>query len=405
MNTSSSFQWAGHGRRWAALARAFERERVPQTLLISGPPQIGKWTMARRYAQLLLCAAPVRDEHDLPAPCGACPACHQVEIETAPDFYVCRPLVGQAKDEKDWIVAPPQLEGSAILIDVARKFSREATKKPLGARKVMIIVQAERMTDDAQNALLKTFEEPARGLTIILLADNPSKLFSTVRSRCWHLPLSLTGDAAIAAWLQNQFPSAAPEQITLAVAAGAGRPGRAWNELVRLAGQSTPDAASRATQTMQLIERILHSQPLGALGLSEEAVRLAEAWWKDDLALEAETRAAGKSKAKADAKVARSAAARFLDELALAYRSCWAAALGGGQNTSPHEALRAASVASSASSWAAGLDLIRKTRHYILRNASTGLALDVLFGRLIALHRAAVTTGSPHMSGPPPRRW
>jgi len=381
-----SFHWAGHTNRWTALVRAFERERVPQTLLISGPPQIGKWTLAKRYAQLLLCAEPKRDENDLPAPCGECRVCHQVEIETATDFRVYRPLISAAKD-KDEVIAPKQLEGSVIMIEKAREFEREAMRRAVGARKLMIVVQAERMTINAQNALLKTFEEPAAGLTIILLADNPSILLPTVRSRCWHLPLSLTGDDEISSWLQNRLPNASPEMIGRATTFGAGRPGRAHDELARLAGGSTaprgstPDEVSRAATTLKLVERILHSQPFGALGLSEEALKLADLWWKDDLA--AQNSATGKAKTKSDAKVARSAAARFLDELALAYRSCWAATL------------TSNSTASATAAWGDGLDLIRKTRHYILRNASTSLALDVLFVQLIGLHRAAVTTGLP----------
>ena len=74
---------------------------------------------------------------------------------------------------------------------------------------------------------------------------------------------------------------------------------------------------------------------------------------------------------KADAKVLRSAVTRFLDELATVYHARWHESL---QEYSEHDAAR----------WSDGLDQIRKTRHYILRNANSNLALDVLFSRLIA---------------------
>lgn len=192
----------GHEARWAALARAFAKNEIPQSLLFSGPPQIGKWTLARRYAQLLLCPTPIL-EGDLPAPCGACRFCHQVEIETFPDFKVYRPLVSQADDERDWVIAPKQLSSSVLPIAVARKFGGEAMRKPLvGPRKVMLIVQADRMDPLAQNALLKTFEEPVPGLSIFLLCDNADKLLSTILSRCWHIPLGFAADAQIADWLR-----------------------------------------------------------------------------------------------------------------------------------------------------------------------------------------------------------
>lgn len=361
----------GHEKRWAALARAFERGIVPQSLLISGAPGVGKWTLARRYSQLLLCPHSLepeqRDAQGLPAPCGKCRVCHQVEIESFPDFKVYRPLVSAVKDEKDWVTAPRFMEGAILTVEVARRFGQEAMMKPLvGPRKVMLMRSAERMNDEAQNALLKTFEEPVPGLSIILLCDNPHGLLPTVLSRCWHLPLGLASDAAIAEWLRADF-DATDKQTEAATRVAAGRPGAAWRELQRMQGESSA-SESRFVQAGVLVDRILKSQPVGALGLTEEALRLAREWWSED-AEELE----GKAAKKGDAKATRSALARFLDELSHAYRARWSDGVEADAN---------------ADAYACGLDLIRKTRHYILRNANANLALDVLFGRLISLHRA-----------------
>jgi hypothetical protein len=385
----------GHEKRWAALARAFAKKKLPQTLLISGPPQVGKFFLARRFAQLLLCQSVVQDKAGLPAPCGACRVCHQVEIETFPDFSVYRPIVSSAKEEKDWIIAPDAMEGSIITVDVARKFGNKALARPLaGSRKVMVLNQAERMNLEAQNALLKTFEEPVSSLTIILLSDNPNQLLPTVLSRAWHLPLGLVPDEEIRAWLQRSFeaPSTVVEE---AVRVAAGRPGAAWRELQRLqgapAGAKKPGAKAakaseanegdelpRFVQATRIVDRIVRSQPVGALGLTEEALRLAKLWWAQDQAA-AEAR---KESSKGDAKVLRSAVARFLDELSLAYRARWVSTVEGQRNAATHAV------------WADGLDQIRKTRHYILRNANTNLALDVMFGRLIALQQATQTVAT-----------
>ena len=384
----------GHGPRWAALARAFAKGEVPQTLLISGAPQSGKWTFALRYAQLLLCPNVKSDEQGLPAPCYHCRICHQIEIETFPDFVVMRPAVAAAKDSP---TAPEALDSSVIVIEMARDFSNEAARNPLvGKRKVMVINQAERMTHPAQNSLLKTLEEPGRGYTMLLLSSNPDQLLTTIISRCWHLPLGLAADAEITHWLGAQFSEASSDLIDEAVRVAAGRPGAAWRELRRLQrapasdkaagksarGQEAPAAetdVARSVQAAQIVERIRRSQPVGALALTEEALRLARLWWAEDQLDEATT--ASKKEIKADAKVVRSGVARFLDELSTAYRTSWAASV---KRAAPD----GAQAVPEASVWADGLDQIRKTRHYILRNANTNLALDVMFGRLIAMHGA-----------------
>jgi DNA polymerase III delta prime subunit len=360
----------GHDARFAALARAFANGRVPQTLLVSGPPHVGKWTFVQRYAQLLLCTAPTADADGVLAPCSVCTACHQVAIETYPDFRVFRPHVSSAEDERDWVVAPTMMQGSILSIHSARKFASEAMKRPLnGQRKVMVMVQADRMTDEAQNCLLKTFEEPIPGLSIFLLCDNADALRATIRSRCWHLPLGLASADAIAQWLETSTPATAV-QIAAAVRVAAGRPGAALREIERLS-HSDEASTPRYAQAEALVERILRAQPVAALGLTEEALRLAKAWWEEDLRISGEK---GDFK-KADAKVTRSAAARFLDELAVVYHARWQQAVGVAH--SPHGV-----------AWGVGLDQIRKTRQYILRNANTNLALDVLFGRLIAAQQS-----------------
>lgn len=391
--STSSAPLIGHQKRWAALARAFAKGGVPQSLLVSGSPQVGKETLVRRYAQLLLCPNDSIDSDGLPAPCGHCRVCHQVEIETFPDYRVFRPLVSSARDEKDWIIAPDVLEGSILTVDVARRFGDEAMRRPLsGQRKVMVIVQSERMNIEAQNALLKTFEEPVPGLTIILLADNPSRLLPTVLSRCWHLPLGLVPDVEIEAWLRAEFPQAPSNIWGEVLRIAGGRPGAARREMRRLLAQEAEDMPlPRLAEVEKIVERIQRAQPVGALGLTEEALRLARNWWAEDQSAARATQQGGKSSKsegkKLDGKELRSATARFLDELSTVYRLCWTRSLGHGEG---REEPSVRPVAPEV--WAGGLDQVRRTRHYILRNANTNLALDVLFGQLITAQRGATPT-------------
>ena len=365
----------GHERRWDALVNAFQKDMVPQTLLLSGPRHVGKTLLVKRFAQLLMCPN-VDTSCTRSAPCLSCKTCHQIEIETFPDFKVLRPSVNAEKEERDRIVAPEALEGSIINMAQAREFGDEAMRRPLvGQRKIMVIAQAERMEHLGQNALLKTWEEPIRGLTIILVCENPDFLLPTVRSRCWHLPVSATSSTRIAAWLRDEFPNENTARIENIARSSQGLAGAARRALTRDA------QTSRAEQMAGFVHLVQNASPVAALRLGEDASRLAKEWWDED-----EAGDGLKSLKKGDAKFVRSQVARFLDELSNVYRTKWAQAATQAATQNATSSTRSDGI-DGAEVWARGLDQIRKTRHYILRNANTSLALDVLFGRLIRLAR------------------
>lgn len=349
----------GHQARWNALARAFDKGITPQTLLISGPPHIGKTTFVTAYAQLLLCPNLERDAADLPAPCGVCKTCHQIEIGSFPDYRFFRPWISKAEPTN----APESLDSSVILVELARQFNREAELKPLaGGRKVLVMHQFERAGDGAENAMLKTLEEPPASTSLILTTENPRRLRATILSRCWHLQLVPAPQSAIAPWLQSEFPGAERGHVELALSACLGRPGAAWRELERLQGAEA--GQSRFQIASSLLEKLDAALPVGALGLTEESLGWAKIWWDEDAG-------AGADAKKLGAKGNRAAAARFLDELIIAARARWM--------NDPDNSARGA----------ARLDHMRQTRGYILGNANLNLALDVMFGRLIALGPAA----------------
>ena len=355
----------GHQPRWNALARAFAKGIVPQTLLVSGPPGVGKTTFVTRYAQLLLCANLQFDEAGLPAPCGVCKPCHQVEIGTFPDYRFFRPWIG-ATEKTD---APEALDSSIITVDLARVFNHEAELKPVvGARKVLVMHQFERANDSAQNAMLKTLEEPPASTSLVLTSENPRRLRETILSRCWHLQLVPAPLTEIGAWLQSQFPDASADQIDISLRACLGRPGAAWRELERLQN-ATDEQGSRFQIASAMLNRLDNSLPVAALGFTVEAIKWAEVWWDEDAGEGADAK-------KLASKGKRTAAARFLDELIVAARARWM--------NDP----------SSYAQGAARLDQMRKAREYILRNANSQLALDVMFGRLIATKARELPRGA-----------
>ncbi len=357
----------GHTARFDGLARAFSKSQVPQTLLISGPPGVGKSLFVARYAQLLLCPN-LEKNAGLPAPCGVCKSCHQVEIEVFPDYRVFRPVISGSEE----ITAPEALDSAVILISQARAFIEESIRKPLsGPRKVLVMHQFDKIVPMAVSALLKTLEEPPPGTFLVLTTENARNLRETILSRCWHLPLPTVADGEIEAWLRGEFANVSPQILAEAIRAAAGRPGAAFRELQRLQSENGP-RRSRFAVTGEMLKRLDSASPVAALALSEEAMKWANDWWLEDAGEGADLKKLG-------AKGPRTAAARFLDELMIAGRALWMqTAAGNAQNGAPNR--EAASEIG-----AARLDQIRKTRHYILRNANRQLALDVMFGRLIAL--------------------
>ncbi len=365
---AKSLELVGHQKRWQALVNAFAKGVVPQTLLISGARHVGKTTLVKRYAQLLMCP---NVDSSTRMPCLMCRTCHQIEIEVFPDFKIYRPVVSAAKE--NMVTAPESLDSSSFLIDQARAFGDEAMYRPtVGARKVMVIAQADRMTIPAQQSLLKNFEEPIEGVHIVLLSEGTGALLPTILSRCWHLPLTPATDNTIRSWLLESFDDSA--QIEEAVRVARGLPGAAWREMQRMQSSEMNDQ-TRTSQIEEIVERILSSQAVGAFALTELALSTADKWGQEDEKVaqqweKYEAKQIGK-------KLTRSHAASLLDELSYAYWRRWQRQQSGQSSTR------------SAAHWADGLDQIRKTRHYILRNASTNLALDVLFGRLISAAQEA----------------
>ena len=189
--------------------------RAPHAVIFVGPGSTGKTTLALDLAAGLMCVDPDPGAR----PCRICRGCRQVASGNHPDLHRLAPegpggqiRIGKATDPEPGTVR--HLIGELALLPAE------------GGARVVIVEQAHRLNDDAQNALLKMLEEPPAGVTIILCADDEECLLPTVRSRCARVRVGTVGGREIEHWLGELGVAEAPRAARLARLAG-GRPGLA----------------------------------------------------------------------------------------------------------------------------------------------------------------------------------
>ncbi|MFL6137698.1 MAG: DNA polymerase III subunit delta' [Frankiaceae bacterium] len=168
--------------------------------LFTGPPGSGRSVAARAFAAALQC--PWRG-------CGACPACHTALAGTSADVAVTSPA------------------GLSIGVDEARDIVRRAALAPAGGRwHVVIVEDADRLTEAAANALLKVIEEPPRQAVFLLCVPAPDDLPPTIRSRCRLVRLRTPSVDAVARELVAR-DGVDPAMAAFAARAAQGHVGRA----------------------------------------------------------------------------------------------------------------------------------------------------------------------------------
>lgn len=177
------------------LVRALTQDRIPHSYVFAGPDGVGKTLLARRLAQVLLCEKPVHAEttdgitakpRTHAEACGVCSACRQVATGNHPDLHViARQLKRFSQEER-----VRRSRGVELSIDVIREFliEKSGEKSMMGGYKVFLVQEAERMSIGAQNALLKTLEEPPPRTIIVLLAVHADRMLPTTLSRCQLVP-------------------------------------------------------------------------------------------------------------------------------------------------------------------------------------------------------------------------
>lgn len=214
----------GHRRPIEELGRALASDRLPHALLVHGPGGVGKATLGRALATALLSGDP-------PDPLAE----RKIAARVHPDLMVVRRVSREIREKAPmndltW-EEERELEQQGELSPFIRVFqirelAEHAAYAPREAScRVFLIDPADRMNPEAQNALLKTLEEPPGRTFLILVASRPHLLLPTVRSRCYAVGLAPIRAAELARALEGR---GVPRAEAIARAALArGRPGRA----------------------------------------------------------------------------------------------------------------------------------------------------------------------------------
>ncbi len=161
----------GHESMLRLVGQAVARDTLPPSLLLVGPDGVGKRLVAISLAQVQNCAAVLSTDRLEVDACGTCPTCRRIERASFSDVLLIEPG-----------------ESGSITLDPVRRAISQSTYRPFeGRRRVVIVADADRLIVQAQNALLKTLEEPPESSQFLLVTSRPDLLLPTVTSRCQRL--------------------------------------------------------------------------------------------------------------------------------------------------------------------------------------------------------------------------
>lgn len=195
----------GHDQIKEHFQKAIEVQKVSHAYILAGEAGMGRKSLANAFALTLLC------EQGRSEPCMECHACKQALSGNHPDLI----YVGHEKP------------GSIGVDDVRRQIQDTVMIRPYSSYyKIYMIDGAEKMTVQAQNALLKTIEEPPSYAIILLLTTNPEAFLPTVLSRCVQLKLKPLKDHVVKGYLTGSL-GVSPDQAEVYAAFSRGNLGRA----------------------------------------------------------------------------------------------------------------------------------------------------------------------------------
>ncbi len=183
----------GQDRAVAQLQRALGGRRRPHAFLFVGPEGVGRRTTALALARTLLCEDPpaepnagrladLADDAEIRGACGACKSCSMVESGSHPDFQLVYKELARYHDSAE--VRGRVMQDLGIPVIRSFLIDPAGRKAAFGRGKVFVVLEAELMSPPAQNALLKTLEEPPSGVTIVLITRQAERLLPTTLSRC-----------------------------------------------------------------------------------------------------------------------------------------------------------------------------------------------------------------------------
>lgn len=209
-------------RAVGALRAALRRGALHHAYLFGGPPGTGKARAARVLAQAANCDGGTEGPGGFrEEPCGTCRPCRKIEADNHPDVLWLAEERIMAKAGR-WEPKAGRSPSKDIVVDQVRDLvdHRLSMKRFEGRRRFVLIDPADAMNPQAQNALLKTLEEPPDDTTLVLMAGSPDALLPTIRSRCLRIPFGPIPDDLVVCRLEAEGRSAAEARLAAALAGG-----------------------------------------------------------------------------------------------------------------------------------------------------------------------------------------
>ncbi|MBE2184529.1 MAG: DNA polymerase III subunit [Anaerolineae bacterium] len=275
MNEKTNLRWAETwgmiGHEWAIsqLRKSLLNHRARHGYLIVGPESVGKETLARAFAMALNCLHKSEDKR----PCGECSSCQRILSGNHPDI----------------LYSQQDSHTGALKVEEVRSFASKLALKPYEARhRVAILRNFDRAQPLAQDALLKTLEEPAPHSMLILLAEDIGRILPTITSRSQMIMLRPVPARAIALALRDEYGADESQSVLLAQLSG-GRPGWA----IRAAEQ--PELLNERAEGLEQLQTLLGENRAGRFAAAEtlskdkavllDRLELWQTFWRDVMLL------------------------------------------------------------------------------------------------------------------------
>jgi len=203
--SEAGFLSLGQETSRAIAQRSEARGRLQRTLLVHGPVGAGKGAFVDDLLALLFCESAGSER-----PCNACPGCRQARARTHPDL-----VIGSPERWRDG------RSGGESIVAAARDWLGGSAGAPIaGERRVVLVEGVDRANEQTQNALLKALEEPTGRHMFVLVADEPTRVLPTIRSRSHQLRVGAVPRAELVAWLIDRERLPADQADALARIAG-----------------------------------------------------------------------------------------------------------------------------------------------------------------------------------------